>query len=57
MEDLKSETINKEVHKSVKKTASVHSDGYKGYSKLKEVIAKHEIVVEPDYRRGLWMFP
>jgi hypothetical protein len=40
--------VNKEVQKSVEKTASVLSDGYKGYSKLKEVIAKHQVVVEPD---------
>jgi hypothetical protein len=40
--------VNKEVQKSVEKTASVLSDGYKGYSKLKEVTAKHQVVVEPD---------
>ncbi|WP_417941878.1 transposase [Flavobacterium sp. RS13.1] len=44
MEDLKSETINKEIQKSVEKTASVICDRYKGYSKLKEVIAKHQVV-------------
>jgi transposase-like protein len=57
MEDLKSETINKEVEKSVEKTASVLSDGYKGYSKLKEVIAKHYVVVEPDKQKSAKVFP
>jgi hypothetical protein len=48
MEDLKSETINKEVGKSVDKTAYVFSDGYTGYAKHKEVITNHYVVVEPD---------
>lgn len=48
MEDLKSETMNKEVEKAVDKTASVLSDGYTGYAKLKEVITNHYVVVEPN---------
>ena len=57
MEDLKSETINKEVGKSVDKTASVLSDGYKGYAILKEVITNHYIVVEPEKQKSAKIFP
>ena len=57
MEDLKSETINAEVEKSVNKTASVLSDGYTGYAKLKEVIANHYVVVEPDKKKSAKVFP
>ena len=57
MEDLKSETINKEVVKSVQKTASVLSDGYKGYNKLREVITNHYVVVEPDKHKSAKIFP
>ncbi|HFG0566715.1 TPA: IS1595-like element ISFps1 family transposase, partial [Flavobacterium psychrophilum] len=57
MEDLKSETINKEVGKSVDKTASVLSDGYTGYVKLKEVITNHYVVVEPDKQKSAKIFP
>lgn len=56
MEDLKSETINKEVQKSVEKTASIISDGYTEYSKLKEVIAKHQVVVKPDKNKSAKVF-
>ena len=48
MEDLKAKTINKEVEKSVQKSATILTDGYKGYNKLIEVIAKHNVVVEPN---------
>lgn len=41
VEDLQSETINKEVEKSIDKKAVVSTDGYKSYSKLKEVVEKH----------------
>jgi transposase-like protein len=57
MEDLKSETINKEVGKSVDKMASVLSDGYTGYAKLKEVITNHYVVVEPDKQKSAKIFP
>ena len=57
MEDLKSETINKEVEKTVEKSASVISDGYKGYVKLKSVISKHEVVIEPDKTKSAKVFP
>ena len=45
MEDLTAESINKKVGKLVDKSASVLTDGYKGYSKLKEKIAHHQVVV------------
>ena len=54
---MKSETINKEVAKSVDKTASVLSDGYTGYAKLKEVITNHYVVVEPDKQKSAKIFP
>lgn len=57
MDDLKAESINKEVEKAVDKSASVLTDGYKGYVKLKDVIAKHDIVVEPDKTKSAKVFP
>lgn len=57
MEDLKSDTINKEVVKAVDKTASVLSDGYTGYVKLKEIIKNHYVVVEPNKQKSAKVFP
>lgn len=57
MEDLKSETINKEVEKAVDKEATVLSDGYTGYAKLKEVISNHYVVVEPNKQKSAIVFP
>lgn len=57
MEDLSSKTINKEVAKGIEKSATVLTDGYKGYVKLKEVIAKHLVVVEPDKKKSAKVFP
>ena len=57
MEDLKAETINKEVEKSVQKLATILTDGYKGYNKLIEVIAKHNVVVEPNKTKSAKVFP
>lgn len=57
MEDLKSETINKEVLKGVDKSSRVLTDGYTGYGKLKEIIAKHYVVVEPDKKKAEKVFP
>ena len=34
MEDLKSESINKEVKKAVNENAEIISDGYKGYANI-----------------------
>lgn len=57
MEDLSSKSINKEVVKSVEESAKVLTDGYKGYAKLKEVISKHLVVVEPDKKKAEKVFP
>lgn len=57
MEDLTAQSINKEVGKSVENTASVITDGYTGYAKLKEKIAHHEIVVEPNKTKSEKVFP
>jgi hypothetical protein len=57
MEDLKAKTINKEVVKSVEKTASVLTDSYRGYAKLKEVITNHHVVIEPNKQKAAKVFP
>lgn len=57
MEDLKSISINKEVEKYVSKTASALTDGYKGYARLKEKIAHHQIVIEADKAKAAKVFP
>ena len=57
MEDLKAESINKEVEKGVDKSASVLTDGYTGYVKLKDVIAKHDIMIEPNKTKSAKVFP
>ncbi len=57
IEDLKSETINKVVVKTVEKTAYVLSDGYKGYNKIKEVITNHYVVVEHNKQKSSKIFP
>jgi len=57
MEDLTAKSINKEVGKSVEKSASALTDGYSGYSKLKEKIAHHDIVVEPNKTKSAKVFP
>jgi hypothetical protein len=57
MEDLKSETINREVEKSVDTAATILTDGYTGYAKLKEVITNHYVVVEPNKQKSAKIFP
>jgi transposase-like protein len=57
MEDLKAESINAVVEKSVNKTVSVLTDGYKGYSKLKEKIAHHQVIIEPNKTKSAKAFP
>jgi transposase-like protein/ribosomal protein S27E len=57
MENLKAKSINREVEKSVEETASGLTDGYKGYVKLKEKIAHHKVVVEPDKNKSAKVFP
>ena len=57
MEDLKSKTINREVGKSVEKLAIILSDRYRGYSQLKKVISKHEVIIEPNKTKAAKVFP
>ena len=57
MEELKAETIGKQVEKSVEKTAEALTDGYRGYSKLKSVLAAHKVIVEPDKVKSAKLFP
>ena len=57
MEDLTAESINYEIKKSVESTATALTDGYKGYRKLKEIIAGHQVVVEPDKTKSEKIFP
>src|ERR1039457_646047 len=49
MDDLSSIGINYEVQKSVKKSATVITDGYRGFSSLDEVVSEHKpMVVTPN---------
>ena len=57
MEDLSSKTINKEVAKVVEESATVLTDGYKGYAKLKGVISKDLVIIEPDKNKSAKVFP
>jgi len=57
MEDLTSKSINKEVGKFVEKTSTILTDGYTGYSKLKEVINHHQVVIEPNKKKSAIIFP
>ena len=57
MDDLKSESINKEVKKAVNENAEIISDGYKGYAKLKDVISKHTAVIEANKKKSAIVFP
>ena len=57
MNDLKADSINGEVEKTVNETASALTDGYKGYAKLKEKITTHHVVVEPNKTKSAKIFP
>ena len=41
VEDLTANTINKEVKKAIDETSIVHTDAYRSYNKLPEIIQKH----------------
>ena len=41
VEDLEIKTINKQVKESIEEDATVHTDSYKSYNKLTEVIKTH----------------
>jgi len=57
MSDLKADSINKVVNQNVNKETEILSDGYKGYAKLKEIIATHLILVEPNKSKSAKQFP
>lgn len=57
MDNLKADSINAAVNQSVDKETEVLSDGYKGYTKLKEIIATHLILVEPNKSESAKQFP
>jgi len=57
MENLKAETIGKEVEKSVEKMAETLTDEYRGDGKLKSVLAAHLLIVEADKAKSAKLFP
>ncbi len=57
MEDLTAESINAEVKKFVDPKSAILTDGYLGYNKLKEVIAKHTVIIEPNKKKAAKLFP
>jgi len=57
MEDLKGDSIIDVVKDNVEKEANALTDGYKGYSKLKEIISEHQVIVEYDKTKSSKMFP
>ena len=57
MENLKTETIGKEVEKSVEKMAETLTDEYRGDGKLKSVLAAHLFIVEADKAKSAKLFP
>lgn len=57
LEDLKGESIERQVKKSIDCKAKLHSDGYKSYSKMKEIVANHKVTIEADKSKAAIMFP
>lgn len=57
MGDLKSDTINTEVGKHINTQTNVMTDGYRGYNKLKQVIATHIVSIEADKTKAAKLFP
>jgi len=57
MGDLKASGTNETIKKDVKAGTSAQTDGYRGYNKLKEVLAKHAVIVEPDKKKAAKLFP
>ena len=57
MDDLKQIGVQYEVQKMINKNATVLTDGYPSYSKLKEIVAKHEAVIVPDKSKVCKIFP
>ena len=57
MENLKGESILNEVKANVDEKAIALTDGYSGYSKLKNVISEHQVIIEPDKPKAPKLFP
>lgn len=57
MGDLKASSINARIKEAVKPGTSGQTDGYRGYNKLKEVLASHKIIIEPDKKKAEKLFP
>jgi hypothetical protein len=57
LEKLDGVSINYEIKNYVNKEATAKTDGYKGYSKLKEVIKEHEVVIIKDKTKIDKVFP
>jgi len=57
MEDLKADSINRAIGKDVDAGTTAQTDGYRGYNKLKALLASHQVVVEPDKKKSAKLFP
>lgn len=57
MKDLTAAAINDKVKENVDQDSEITSDGYRGYNKLKEVIANHIVIIEPDKTKSAKQFP
>jgi len=57
MDKLTNEAINFEVQNQIDAKATILTDGYRGYSKLKNVIEKHEVVIVADKTKVDKVFP
>jgi hypothetical protein len=56
MEDLTVGSINCKIKKAVDLTATALTDGYCGYSKLKEAMVGHKVVIAPDKTKSKKVF-
>jgi len=57
MEDLKAGSISQVINKDVGAGATAQTDGYRGYNKLKELLAGHQVIIEPNKQKAEKLFP
>lgn len=57
MDDLSKEGINYEVQKGVNAEAIVETDGYKGYTDLKNIVKQHKVTVMVNPKQADKVFP
>jgi transposase-like protein len=57
MDNLKADSINTTIQNNVKPDTTAQTDGYRGYNKLKEILSKHTVVIEPDKKKAAKLFP